>query len=228
MSFWSDLWEGDLFGFDASDAIEGVMGSSAGAGVVGAGIGSVFGPTGALIGGGLGSAYGASQAQQQLNALNQKLSHDQQQWVENMSNTAYQRSRADMEAAGLNPILMSRMGGASTPSYQLPSLSNPDAYMMQGVNAASVNAMNLENIRQQIATQKSQQLVNSAQAVKVGAEAQKQIYENIPKAKQAAVAQYEADVRAKRPGWLKTLGTGVKDTWDTILAPLSHIGNIFK
>lgn len=33
-----------------------------------------------------------------------------------MSNTAYRRSREDMEAAGLNPIMMAGQGGASTPS----------------------------------------------------------------------------------------------------------------
>ena len=63
----------------------------------------------------------ANAAQEQLlaqqNAYNSAEAAKQRSWEAEMSNTAYQRARKDMEAAGINPILLG--GGAeaaSTPS----------------------------------------------------------------------------------------------------------------
>jgi len=76
--------------------------------VAAAGIGAV----GSLIGGMQRNSAAAAQASQQM------------AFQREMSDTAYQRTMADMKAAGLNPMLASKLGGASTPAGAMAQMSD--------------------------------------------------------------------------------------------------------
>ena len=87
--------------------------------------------TALLLGG--ASAFGAAKANSQASRSVDRA-HD---FSERMSNTAYQRAMSDMRAAGLNPILAAKLGGASTPTGQTYTPQNIGAAFGQGFSQGS-------------------------------------------------------------------------------------------
>lgn len=103
----------------------------------------ITGGVGSLLGGvasGIGSLFGANQQ----NKAQMEMVQQQEQFQQQMSNTAYTRASTDMKNAGLNPMMMFGSGSAaSTPSGaiapQISGLPGAGQALQQGINSA-VNA----------------------------------------------------------------------------------------
>lgn len=111
----------------------------------------------------LGGIFGSIGADKQ-NKASAKAAQAQMDFQERMSNTAHQREIADLEAAGLNPILSAKLGGASSPGGAQPNIVNTMAPME---NAARSMSDKLYNFKVQDAQVDNMRLTNDLLAEQI-------------------------------------------------------------
>jgi hypothetical protein len=105
---------------------------------------------------GIGSVIGASMANNQA----RDIARDQMAFQERMSSTSYQRAMQDMRLAGLNPILASQVGGASSAPGAASPVSDVITPGVSSALQARQMSAELENIRKQNQKLDTEMLLN--------------------------------------------------------------------
>lgn len=115
----------------------------------------------AQMGGGLVSAGMSYLGQREANSANRDIARDQMGFQRDMSNTSYQRGMKDLQAAGLNPLLMSPTG-ASTPQGAGANMENTASGAVNSAMDAFQLAQAVKKSEQEISNlQKSNNLLSA-------------------------------------------------------------------
>jgi len=132
--------------------------------------------------------------QNQTNQMQAEMMQQQQSFQERMSSTAYQRASADMQAAGLNPMMMFNSGSAAS----TPAGASPSPMVKSGLDADSMQKSISSAVQQKVASATIDNLV--AQNAKIKAE-------TLTEGNRPALLSAQTDTEKRNP-MLKDAQTG--------------------
>ena len=113
----------------------------------------------ALLSGGLSFLGGSERNQSQEAQASAQMAFQRE-----MSNSAYQRQVADLKAAGINPMLAAKLGGASTPQGAQAQIQDRISPAVQAYQAQRMNSAQVANIEADTGNKDAARKLMEAQA----------------------------------------------------------------